>query len=187
MPLPDALMSELADIRHRLHQTPELSGQESGTAASVRDFLRRYNPDRIISGIGGNGVAAIFGSGQAGPSVLVRCELDGLPIEETGNPEYKSRSPGKGHQCGHDGHMAIVIGVAAQLSENKLPHGRVALLFQPAEETGKGARAVIADPKFEEIRSDLVLSLHNLPGRKIHSILLKPGTSTARRVACVSG
>jgi len=105
----------------------------------------------------------------------VRCELDGLPIEETGNAAYCSRAAGHGHQCGHDGHMATVLGVAALITENPPPAGRVVLLFQPAEETGQGARAVIADPAFADIRSQHVLGLHNLPGHAAHHILLKHG------------
>lgn len=175
MPLSDTLAAELTAIRQTLHQMPELSGQEQQTARHIHRCLQRLDPSRIITQIGGHGIAAIFDSGVTGSSVLVRCELDGLPIEETGTIAHRSKTAGMGHQCGHDGHMAIMLGVAALLAETPPPAGRVVLLFQPAEETGQGARAVIGDPAFAELRSQHVIALHNLPGHAAHQILLKPG------------
>lgn len=175
MHLSDSQLAELIEIRQTLHRMPELSGAERKTAARICNYLKRFKPDQIVTGIGGVGVAAIYDSGQSGASVTIRCELDGLPIEETGDLPYRSQIPGMGHQCGHDGHMAIVIGVAAMLAENRPARGRIVLLFQPAEETGKGARAVVADPRFVAIRTDHILSLHNLPGFEAHRILLRTG------------
>ena len=175
MPLAKTLTAELTAIRQTLHQMPELSGQERQTARHIYRCLQRFHPSHIITEIGGHGVAAVFDSGVAGSSVLVRCELDGLPIEETGTIAHRSKVAGRGHQCGHDGHMAIVLGVAALLAETPPPAGRVVLLFQPAEETGQGARAVIDDPAFADLRSQHVIALHNLPGHAAHQVLLKPG------------
>ncbi|WP_419910911.1 amidohydrolase [Hoeflea sp.] len=174
MHLSDNEIEALVSIRRDLHMRPELSGEESETADRIFDHLTDLGPDRIVRGLGGTGVAAIFDGGQPGPSVMMRCELDGLPISETGTVSYKSRIPGKGHQCGHDGHMAMLLGVAMLLRERPA-RGRAVLLFQPAEETGQGARAVIADPRFDDVRCDFTISLHNLPGHEAHQILLKDG------------
>ena len=117
-----------------------------------------------MTGLGGHGVAAIYAGSRPGPTLLIRSELDGLPIEERGNLDYRSQAKGKGHLCGHDGHSAILCGLALELGRLRPASGRVVLLFQPAEENGAGAAAVIVDPRFNEIRPDLALSLHNMPG-----------------------
>ncbi len=98
--------------------------------------------------------------------MAVRCELDGLPIQETSDLSYASECPGKGHLCGHDGHMVMVLGVARELGRTRPATGSVVLIFQPAEETGKGAVAYRDYPKFAELAPDYVLSLHNLPELK---------------------
>ncbi|MDA4844268.1 amidohydrolase [Hoeflea poritis] len=174
MRLTQEQIETLISIRHDLHRQPELSGEEERTAQRIGGHLKQMQPDAIIRGLGGTGVAAVFDSGQPGPSVMIRCELDGLPIRETGTAAHRSEIDGKGHQCGHDGHMTMVLGVAMLLRERP-PRGRVVLLFQPAEETGQGARAVISDPRFENIRCDFSIALHNLPGYEAHRIILKEG------------
>jgi amidohydrolase len=118
----------------------------------------------VLTGLVGHGVAGVFESGKPGPALLFRCELDGLPIHETGNPAWRSEIAGKGHMCGHDGHMAILCGLARRLQADPPKRGRVVLLFQPEEETGAGARGVVADKRFAAIRPDFAFGLHNLPG-----------------------
>ncbi len=157
-------LSRLTALRHDLHQFPELSGEEQKTAARVADLLRSLGAGRVLTDIGGHGVAAVYDSGHPGPCVAIRCELDGLPIQELSSAPYVSRVAGKGHLCGHDGHMAMVLGVTQDLRDNPPKSGRVVLIFQPAEETGKGAAAYRADPRFSEFSPDYVFSLHNLPG-----------------------
>lgn len=103
--------------------------------------------------------------------MLVRCELDALPIGEPNNFAYRSRNAGYSHKCGHDGHMAIVAGLAPWLQEQTFAEGRVILLFQPAEETGEGANAIMKDPKWAALQPDLVLALHNIPGAPMHQII----------------
>ncbi|MDF2372817.1 MAG: amidohydrolase [Rhizobiaceae bacterium] len=175
MSLTEKQISDLIQMRHALHRQPDLSGDEAGTAASIVSYLQAFEPDGLICDLGGAGVAAIFDSGRAGKTVMVRCELDGLPIQEIGSLPYSSTIPGRGHQCGHDGHMAIVLGVAAMLRNKRPATGRTILLFQPAEETGKGAKAVICDPRYATLNPDFVLALHNLPGYDKHQIILKSG------------
>ncbi|MGG7567198.1 amidohydrolase [Rhodovulum sp. DZ06] len=168
-------------FRRDLHRRPELSGEEALTAAAVSAMLAPTRPDRVIEGLGGHGLAAIYEGAAPGPTVLLRAELDALPIEEVGTPDWRSETRGKGHLCGHDGHMAILGAVAAALGRARPARGRAILLFQPAEETGAGAKAVIEDPRFEEIRPDLALSLHNFPGLPLGAVALAPGP-----MACAS-
>jgi amidohydrolase len=129
----------------------------------------------VIEGLGGTGVAIIYDSGLAGPTVMIRAELDALPIEELGEPEYRSKIPGKSHMCGHDGHMATLAAVGRALGRERPKTGRAILLFQPAEENGAGAEAVLADGKFAGITPDLSLSLHNMPGVRFGHVWLKDG------------
>jgi len=167
-------IARLTALRHELHTRPELSGEERETARRIVAELEALGADRIWRDLGGHGVAAEFRGMAPGPTVLLRCELDGLPIRELSDLPYRSRSPGKGHLCGHDGHMVSMLGVATRLAARPA-RGRVILLFQPAEETGAGAGAVIADPRWPEIRPDHAFAYHNVPGRPLGEIGLRPG------------
>ena len=166
---------ELTAWRRKLHAMPEVSGDEVATAAEVQAFLAETAPDKVISGLGGTGVAAVFEGDEGGPTVLFRCELDALPIEEICDLPHRSRLPGKGHMCGHDGHTATVAALARGFAKQRPRRGRVVLMFQPAEETGAGAAAVIADERFAEIRPDYSFALHNLPGLPLGHVWLKEG------------
>lgn len=157
-------MLDLVELRHDLHRHPEISGEEKETAGRIRAFLEQAKPDRLLADLGGHGVAAVYDSGKNGPAILIRSELDALPIHEKSEAEYRSGTDGKGHLCGHDGHSTILTALALGLSRNRPQTGSVILLYQPAEETGAGAAAVIADPRFGEIKPDYSFSLHNLPG-----------------------
>ncbi|MDR6818381.1 amidohydrolase [Neorhizobium sp. 2083] len=166
---------ELTAWRRKLHAMPEVSGEEVATAAEVQGFLADTKPDRVVTGLGGTGVAVVYDSGLAGPTVLFRAELDALPIEEVGTPDYRSKIPGKGHMCGHDGHMTMLAALGRQFGREKPKRGRVILMFQPAEETGAGAAAVIADEKFRDLVPDYSFSLHNMPGLPLGRVWLKQG------------
>ena len=166
---------ELTAWRRRLHQQPEISNEEERTAKEVVDFLADTGPDKVLTGLGGHGVAAVYDSGTAGPTVLFRSELDALPIHELSGVEHASQVPGKSHMCGHDGHIAILAALGRQLGRERPARGRVVLMFQPAEETGNGAAGVVADPRFGEIAPDFAFSLHNLPGVPFGEVRVKPG------------
>ncbi|UWQ80870.1 amidohydrolase [Leisingera sp. S132] len=170
-------LARLTTLRHALHQIPEVSGAEEKTAAMVADYLRGHCPDQLLTGLGGHGVAAVYEGRAEGPTVLIRCELDGLPIEELSDQPYRSTHAGRGHLCGHDGHMTMVAALAEDLSAQRPAKGRAVLLFQPAEETGKGAAAVIADPAFQQIAPDHAFSLHNLPGLPVGQVALCSGAA----------
>ena len=169
-------MSSAANLRHELHRHPELSGSESETAARICRFFEPLQPDVIIRELGGHGVAFAFSGAEPGPTVLLRCELDAVPIREMNRVAHCSAVDGRSHACGHDGHMAILASVGESLAVVRPPRGRVVLLFQPAEENGGGARAVIGDVQFSEIQPDFVFALHNLPGFPVGQVVVRYGT-----------
>lgn len=163
-------------FRRELHQNPELSGREQGTGKKVKSFIEQSHPDKVIENLGGYGVAFVFDSGEAGPTVLFRADLDALPIKEINSFEYRSKHPGVSHKCGHDGHMAILSYLSGKINDQRPQKGKVVLLFQPAEETGEGAEKVIKDEKFKEITPDYAFALHNLPGFRKHDIIIREKT-----------
>lgn len=171
-------MEELIQLRQELHKHPEVSGKETETAQRIIDFLSKYKPNEIITNLGGNGLLAIYKGNEEGNTILFRCELDALPIQEINSFEYKSVYEGVSHKCGHDGHMAIICGLAKKLHQNPLKQGTVMLLFQPAEEDGSGAKSVVSDEKFKDIKVDYAFALHNLPGYPLHQIVIKENTFT---------
>ena len=175
MPLTNQDIVDLTAFRRKLHQQPEISNEEEKTALEVVSFLTPTEPDEVLTGLGGHGVAAVYDSGKPGPTVLLRSELDALPIEEIADLPHRSQVPGKGHMCGHDGHTAVLAAVARQLGRQRPAKGRVVLMFQPAEETGDGAAGVTADPRYEQIAPDFAFSLHNLPGTPLGHVRLKEG------------
>ena len=118
-------LAQLTKLRHDLHRIPEVSGKEKRTAAFIAEQVKDANPDALLTGLGGHGVAAVFDSKAPGPTVMIRCELDGLPIHEISDLPYRSETDGRGHLCGHDGHMVMVAGLAEWLAERPLQRGRV--------------------------------------------------------------
>ena len=170
----DTCVEKAVSLRHRLHRQPELSGRETATAQLIADRMSSI-ATKVITGLGGTGVAAIFGSGP--DTLLIRCELDALPILEQGTLPHRSTVEGVAHLCGHDGHMAILDTVAHALARHP-PDCRVILLFQPAEETGAGARAVLDDPRFADLCATMAVALHNLPGLPLGAVALQEGPAT---------
>src|SRR5262245_42285596 len=175
MPLTNQDIIDLTAWRRKLHRHPEISSEEEQTASEVVSFLSDTQPDRVLTGLGGHGVAAIYDSGRAGPTVMFRSELDALPIHELSGVAHASLVPGKSTMCGHDGHTAILAGLGRQFGRARPARWRVVLMFQPAEETGDGAAAMVADPRFVEIAPDFAFSLHNLPGVPLGEVRLKAG------------
>ena len=171
-------------LRHRLHAAPEPSGREAGTAAIMREVLAGCGATGLVDRLGGHGLAAVFDSPRpdAGPVVALRAELDALPLADLGRHDHVSTHPGCSHACGHDGHLAMLAGVAGGLARRPLARGRLILLAQPAEETGEGARAVAADPRWQALDPDYVFAVHNLPGYPLGSVLLRAGPFCAGSV-----
>lgn len=178
MAVSESDLAELVQWRHRLHAMPEVSGEEVRTAEEVVRFLASTKPDDIITRLGGTGVAVVFNGGKPGPTLMFRAELDALPIHELSAAlPHRSQIPGKGHMCGHDGHMAILGALAREFGHTRPSSGRVILLFQPAEETGAGAKAVLDDPRFETLKPDFAFSLHNMPGLPLGHSWIKAGAA----------
>jgi len=168
-----SLKNNLIKFRKRIHKYPEIAGNEKNTAKMVVAFAKKFKPDKIIQKIGGYGIAVIFEGKNKGPVVLIRCELDALPITETNKFNFRSTKKNVSHKCGHDGHMTIVSGLIPLLSKNKISKGKVILLYQPSEETGEGAKRILEDKKFQSIKPDFVFALHNLPGFEKNNILIR--------------
>jgi len=180
-------IDSLDTLRRELHALPELSGAEAGTAACLREVLLSCEPMRLLDGLAGHGLAAVFEAhdGTAGLTVALRAELDALPIQETGDHPHVSRREGVGHLCGHDGHMTALVGVAMARRERPLKRGRLVLLFQPAEETGEGARSVCVDPRWTDLSVDHCYAIHNLPGYPLGQVLVRDGVFTAGSVGLI--
>ncbi|MEZ4722137.1 MAG: amidohydrolase [Flavobacteriales bacterium] len=164
-------MSDLRTFRRTLHANPELSGQENGTQQRIREMLAQQNANGSKD-VGGTGLLYSFTFGE-GPHVLVRVDIDALPIQEINSFEHKSTVPGVSHKCGHDGHTTIGVGLIMKMLSEPYSRGSVDVLFQPAEEIGEGARSVIADPVFDPSKYDYAIALHNIPGAPLHQILWK--------------
>lgn len=171
-------MEELIALRRKLHQYPELSGVEIDTSKTITDFLVQYEPTEIISNIGGHGILAIYKGKNTNKTLLFRCELDALPIQEINTFSYHSKISGISHKCGHDGHMAILCGLAKKIHSKPFENLTIGLLFQPAEENGSGAKKVIQDDKFKNFIPDFAFALHNLPNYPLHQIIVKDNAFT---------
>lgn len=160
-------------LRKELHQYPENSGEETETAKRISDELQALNPDTLTTGIGKHGMTASFEGKEKGREIVIRAELDALPIHEELSIDHRSKTENVSHKCGHDGHMAIALAVAHHFSKNKPAKGKVTLLFQPAEETGQGAMWMLEDKQLKIQEDALIFALHNIPGKPLHSIHCK--------------
>jgi len=172
------LLPGLTTLYQEIHEHPEIAFHETRTAALLAHQMRRIG-FTVTEGVGGTGLVAIYDNGP-GPTVLVRTELDALPMTEATGLPYASQDPTADHSCGHDLHMAIWVGTAATLLQFKAHwHGRLMFIAQPAEETVSGARAMLADGLYTRFpKPDYALALHvsNAPAGHL---LLKPGTWTS--------
>ena len=158
-----AFDAQLGAWRHALHRKPELGFQEQGTAAFVSAQLEALGLT-VHGGIGGTGLVASLRCGDGSGVIGLRADMDALAMTETGTPAHASEHPGCMHGCGHDGHMAMVLGAAALLTARRDFNGTVRFIFQPAEEHGRGAKAMMADGLFERFPVDAIFGLHNMPG-----------------------
>ncbi|THD53892.1 M20 aminoacylase family protein [Rahnella sp. Larv3_ips] len=166
----------LREIRQHLHQHPELSNEETATAALVADKLRALGY-QVTTGLGGHGVVGSLTSGSGSRSIGIRADMDALPIAERTGVSYASQYPGKMHACGHDGHTTMLLGAAEQLARSKNFSGTVHLIFQPAEEIGfnSGAERMLAEGLFERFPCDAVYGLHNHPGYPVGKMMFRSG------------
>src|SRR3989475_2496642 len=174
------LQPDIQAWRQDIHAHPELLYDVHRTAALVADRLREFGCDEVITGLGRTGVVGVIKGGKpAGRGdvkvIGLRADMDALPIEEATNLPYASRTKGLMHACGHDGHTAMLLGAARYLAETRNFAGRAVVIFQPAEEGGAGAVAMIKDGLMDRFGIEQVYGMHNGPGIPVGSFALRPG------------
>jgi len=174
----EEVANDMVSWRWHLHQQPELAFEETETAAFIADKLRSLDID-VTEGVGGTGVVGRLSKGTSDRSIGLRADMDALAIVEANTFTHASRHAGRMHACGHDGHTAMLLGAAAQLARSSRFSGMVTFIFQPAEENGKGARAMLDDGLFERFPVETVFAMHNLPGLATGSFAVRPGAMMA--------
>jgi amidohydrolase len=179
--LPEILESAevIQAIRRDIHAHPELCFEEKRTSDVVAQTLESWGI-KIHRGLGKTGVVGIIeGSLGKGRSIGLRADMDALPLQEHNHFEHTSQYPGKMHACGHDGHVAMLLGAAQYLAQHRAFKGTVYLIFQPAEEGGGGAREMIRDGLFDLFPCDAVFGMHNWPGIPVGDFAVTPGPMMA--------
>jgi len=164
--------------RHDIHRHPELAFEEQRTAARVAGLLEEFGLE-VHTGVGNTGVVGVLKKGNSKRMLGLRADMDALKIQEQNSFEYRSVSDGKMHACGHDGHTAMLLGAAQYLSRDGDFDGSVVFIFQPAEEHGEGARAMIADGLFDRFPVDAVFAIHNFPSLETGKFAVRAGSIMA--------
>ena len=170
--------SRLVEWRHLLHRSPEFGFDEVFTSNFIADKLESFGV-KVVRGIGKTGVLGILRKGGGLNSIGLRADMDALKIKEQNEFAYRSQYDGMMHACGHDGHSVMLLGAAEYLADRVAFSGTVYFIFQPAEEHGKGARAMINDGLFSDYNIDAVYGLHNLPGLPAGTFAIRPGSIMA--------
>jgi amidohydrolase len=184
MPIVNRVADLHADItawRRDLHAHPELLYEVHRTAASVAAKLKEFGCDEVVPGIGRTGVVGVIRGrkGSSGRTIALRADMDALPIEEANDLPYKSTVPGKMHACGHDGHTAMLLGAARYLAETRNFDGTALVIFQPAEEGGAGAKAMLDDGMVGRFKIDEFYGMHNYPGMPVGEFGIRSGPMMA--------
>ena len=176
-----ALTPEITPIRRDIHRHPELMYEERRTAGLVAEKLKEWGVDEVVTGLGQTGVVGVIkGKGQgSGKVIAMRADMDALPIHEETNLEHRSTVPGKMHACGHDGHTAMLLGAARYLTQTRDFDGTAVLIFQPAEEGGAGAKAMIDDGLISRFGIQEVYGMHNKPGVPVGKFEIAKGPAMA--------
>lgn len=170
------LQSEATEWRRHLHANPEILYDVENTAAFVEAKLREFGVDEIATGLGRTGVVGIIkGSGGEGRTIGLRADMDALPLDEITGKPWASTIPGRMHACGHDGHTAMLLGAAKYLAETRNFTGQVAVVFQPAEEGGRGALAMVEDGMMERFGIGEIYGMHNMPGKPVGTFAIRKG------------
>ncbi|MEM6636047.1 MAG: M20 aminoacylase family protein [Pseudomonadota bacterium] len=178
MPVMNSIAAGAEDLtawRRHLHQFPELLFECHETARFVTERLTEFGVDEIHEGIATSGVVAIIEGKGAGPTIGLRADMDALPIVEATGADHSSTTDGKMHACGHDGHTTMLLGAARYLAETRNFAGRVALIFQPAEEGGGGAGVMVDEGIMDRFDIAQVYALHNVPGLDEGVVATTPG------------
>jgi amidohydrolase len=170
--------AELQKIRRDIHAHPELRFEEFRTADVIAQQLESWGIP-IVRGLGGTGVVGTLRNGSGQKSIGLRADMDALPVQEINSFAHASRHPGKMHACGHDGHVAMLLGAAHHLSRHRNFDGTVYFVFQPAEESGGGAKRMMDEGLFEQFPMDAVFSMHNWPGMRAGTFGVRTGALMA--------
>jgi hippurate hydrolase len=170
-----AFAPEMTAWRRHLHAHPELAFDCHGTAAYVMERLHAFGVDEIHAGIARSGIVAIINGQGEGPTIGLRADMDALPITETTGAAHASTVAGRMHACGHDGHMTMLLGAAKYLAETRRFRGRVALIFQPAEEDGGGGQVMVQEGVMDRFGIARVFGLHNVPNLPFGHVHTAPG------------
>jgi len=175
------LLPEITAWRRDFHEHPELLFDVHRTAGKVADLCRSFGCDEVTEGIGRTGVVAVIKgkSDTKGRTIGLRADMDALPINEQTGVEYASKTPGKMHACGHDGHTAMLLGAAKYLAETRNFDGTVVCIFQPAEEGGGGGKVMVEDGLITRWNIDEVYGMHNMPGIPVGHFAIRPGAMMA--------
>jgi len=174
------LHNEIKEWRRDFHAHPELRFDVHRTAGSVAEKLKGFGCDEVVPGIGRTGVVGVIRGRKTGSKVIgLRADMDALPLEEETGLPYKSSVSGKMHACGHDGHMAMLLGAAKYLAETRNFAGTAVVIFQPAEEGGAGALAMIKDGLISRFGIQEVYGMHNFPGLPVGEFAIRPGAIMA--------
>jgi len=171
------LHDQITAWRRDMHENPELLFDTHRTSALVEDKLRAFGCDEVVTGLGRTGVVAVIKgrSTESGKIVGLRADMDALPIEEATGLDYASKTPGKMHACGHDGHTAMLLGAAQYLAETRNFDGTAVVVFQPAEEGGGGGKEMCDDGLMERFGIQEIYGMHNWPGQPAGSFAIRPG------------
>jgi amidohydrolase len=170
------LQGEVSEWRRYLHENPEILYEVENTASFVEQKLKEFGVDEVVPGIGRTGVVAIIrGKEEGSRTIGLRADMDALPLTEITGKPWASKTPGKMHACGHDGHTSMLLGAAKYLAETRNFSGSVALIFQPAEEGGAGALAMIEDGMMERFGIQEVYGMHNMPGIPVGQFAIRKG------------
>lgn len=169
------LSEDMTEWRRYLHQNPELGLECHKTAAFVEERLRSFGITEIHTGIATSGLVAIIEGRGPGRTIGLRADMDALPMDEISGKEWASQVTGAMHACGHDGHTTMLLGAAQYLAETRNFTGRVALIFQPAEENDGGGRIMVEEGVMERFDIEEVYGIHNVPGIELGHFYTKPG------------
>lgn len=169
------LADEITAWRRDLHEHPELLYDVTRTAGVVAQRLGEFGVDEVVTGVGRTGVVGVIRGTGPGGTIALRADMDALPILEKSGVPWTSRVDGKMHACGHDGHTAMLLGAAKYLSDTRNFAGTVVVIFQPAEEGGAGARAMLDDGLLTRFGIERVYGLHNWPGLPLGTFQIRPG------------
>ena len=172
------IIEKMIEWRHHIHSFPECGFDVEETSDFIAKKLEEFGID-VVRNIGKTGLVGILKNGNSSASIGLRADMDALHIHEENTFSHRSQNDGKMHACGHDGHSAMLLGAAKALSTNKQFNGTVYFIFQPDEEHGEGAQAMIDDGLFERFKIDAIYGLHNLPGLPAGSFTVRPGSLMA--------